>query len=826
MAATFLAGRFPRRARTGAVVACRLFCLTSLACQRPEDDPNAVYARIVAIRRSEPKNAVIEAEKAYRRFGAADSESAWRFRLLYADVLLDSDHAELAAGLLQGEPPSGPRHAELAAWLAASQVRLAFANGDSELAQKRQAEALALLPGSRDPCLRAQLLSTEIQALFFSGRFQESSGRLAEMTKAVKSCPDPYWEAMQHFLSALELYDQSRDEEALEAYQQALALARQRNLKLLIPLLLGSIASCHLNLGDTDAALSELDEAEAGYRQTGQDFQRSIDRGGRGLIYSFLKQYDQARVEFKAALSGAKAHNYRPYVVTWLNELTTLNCNTGDLRAAEALNREALQTADSAQDKDEYETAQLNTARIARLRRDFPAAYRLLQPLRSEASSKSFRWQVQAERAQLLAAMNRAGEARREFQAAIDTAEAARGEIHDQWNRITFSRQALALYQRYVNFLIDRKNCDEALRVAESSHARQLLAKLNVTEKFAPLVDFSRVAQAQGAVILSYWLNGDRSYVWVTTPKESHMCPLKDTGKLASQIESYRRQIEARVDFLKSPQSSIELYNELIAPAAALIPEGADVIVIPDGPLANLNFETLIAPQKPDKYWMSVVSMRVAPSLTLLHEKEQQTLAIDSMLLVGGTHPPPEFPTLPGSQQEIDSIRALFPSAQPLVLSADDATPARFLQADPGRFSLIHLSAHAVAVKENPLDSSIILTPEKPDGVFRLYARQLAAMHLRAGLVTLSACQGAGAKAVPGEGLVGLTWALLSAGAHNVVAGLWNVPDKASAQLMNTFYAGLQKGETPGQALHAAKLAMLHRQAPPYYWAAFQLYSR
>jgi CHAT domain-containing protein len=612
----------------------------------------------------------------------------------------------------------------------------------------------------------------------------------------------------------------------MEAYRQALTVARRRNLKTLIPPLLGSIASCQLNLGDTDAALSELDEAEAGYRETGQEFQRSIDRGERGLIYSFLKQYDQARVEYQAALSGAKAQSYRPYVVTWLNELTTLSCDTGELSSAERLNREALQTADSAQDKDEYETAQLNTARIARLRHDFSGAYRQLQALRSAGSSKSFRWQVQAERAQLLAGMNRAGEARREFQAAIDTGEAARAEIHDQWNRITFSGQALELYQRYVDFLIDRKNFDEALRVAESSHARQLLAKLNATEKFAPLVDFSRVARAQGAVILSYWLNGERSYMWVTTPKGSHMCALKGTGKLASQIENYRRQIDARMDFLANPQSSIELYNELIAPAAALIPEGADVIVIPDGPLANLNFETLIAPKNPERYWMSVVSMRVAPSLTLLHEKERRWSAIDSMLLVGGTHPPPEFRSLPGSQQEIDSIGALFHSAHPLVLSGEQATPARFLQADPGRFSLIHLSAHAVAVKENPLDSSIVLTPEKPDGVFRLYARQLAAMNLRAGLVTLSACQGAGAKAVPGEGLVGLTWALLSAGAHNVVAGLWNIPDKASAQLMDTFYAGLQKGQTPGQALRAAKLAMLHRQAPPYYWAAFQLYSR
>jgi CHAT domain-containing protein len=239
-----------------------------------------------------------------------------------------------------------------------------------------------------------------------------------------------------------------------------------------------------------------------------------------------------------------------------------------------------------------------------------------------------------------------------------------------------------------------------------------------------------------------------------------------------------------------------------------------------------LNFETLIAPGKAPRYWLESVSVRVAPSLTLLHEREHVKDPIDSLYLVGGTKPPPPFAELPGSQDEIDSIGHLFRSAKPLVSAGDEATPSRFLQSDPGRFSLIHLSAHAVAVKENPLDSSIILTPDKPRGNFRLYARDLAALKLHAGLVTLSACQGAGAKAVPGEGLVGLTWAFLSAGAHNVVAGLWNVPDKGSAALMKRFYSGLKRGETPGEALRGAKLAMLHEQAAPYYWAAFQLYSR
>jgi CHAT domain-containing protein/tetratricopeptide (TPR) repeat protein len=827
MAAPLSEEPFRRPIIIAATVFSLVAVLASASCQRRETDANRRYAQITAIRHSDPKSAILQAKQAYETFREGKPETAWRFRLLYANVLLDTtSRSDDVAVLLTGEPPAGPQHGDLAAWLAASRVRVAFASADLALTEESQTKAFLLLPESHDKCLRAQLLSTQIQTLIFGGHFQESATRLVEMERAAKSCPDPYWDAMRHYLSGMELGNQFRYEEAMDAYQEALTLSRQNNLKTLIPLLLGSVASCHLNLGDIDAALSKLDEAEEGYRDTGQEFQRSIDRGQRGLIYASLKQYDKAQPEYQEALREAKEYGYRPYVAIWLNELTSLSCDTGNLLAAEDFNREALHTADPEKDQDQYAAAQLNAARIARLRKDFPTAYRLLLPLRSQASSKSFRWQVQGERARLLVAMDRDVEARHEFQAAIDTAESARGEVNDEWNRITFSSQTLQLYRQYVDFLIDRKDFNQALRVAESSHARQLLEKLNVTERFEPVGDFLSVARGQQAVILSYWLNGERSYLWVTTSKGSRLCPLGDTRNLGAEIENYRQQIDSRTDFLQYSQSSIELYNKLIAPAALLIPEGADVIVIPDGPLANLNFETLIAPGKPERYWLETVSVRVAPSLTLLHKEEQRQAAIESLLLVGGTKPPAEFRSLPGSQQEIDSISRLFHSAKPLVLSADAATPARFLQADPERFSLIHLSAHAVAVKENPLDSSIILTPEKSSGDFRLYARQLAAMKLHADLVTLSACQGAGAKAVPGEGLVGLTWALLSAGAHNVVAGLWNVPDKASAQLMDGFYSSLQKGGTPEQALRSAKLAMLRRKAPPYYWAAFQLYSR
>jgi CHAT domain-containing protein len=102
---------------------------------------------------------------------------------------------------------------------------------------------------------------------------------------------------------------------------------------------------------------------------------------------------------------------------------------------------------------------------------------------------------------------------------------------------------------------------------------------------------------------------------------------------------------------------------------------------------------------------------------------------------------------------------------------------------------------------------------------------------LTAQLVTISACEGAGKRAYSGEGLIGLSWAFLRAGAHNVVGALWEVSDSSTPQFMDVFYSELAKGRSPASALRTAKLSLLHSPdtqsvfKKPYYWAPFQLYA-
>ncbi len=110
----------------------------------------------------------------------------------------------------------------------------------------------------------------------------------------------------------------------------------------------------------------------------------------------------------------------------------------------------------------------------------------------------------------------------------------------------------------------------------------------------------------------------------------------------------------------------------------------------------------------------------------------------------------------------------------------------------------------------------------------KLYARDVAAQPLEAELVTVSACRSAGERAYAGEGLIGFSWAFLRAGARRVIAGLWDVDDRSTAELMDRVYAGLRAGESPSRALRSAKLFLVRQGgslARPYNWGPFQMFT-
>ena len=88
----------------------------------------------------------------------------------------------------------------------------------------------------------------------------------------------------------------------------------------------------------------------------------------------------------------------------------------------------------------------------------------------------------------------------------------------------------------------------------------------------------------------------------------------------------------------------------------------------------------------------------------------------------------------------------------------------------------------------------------------------------------LSACRTALGQEIRGEGLVGLTRGFMYAGAERVMASLWDVQDRATAELMERLYrALLEDGLTPAAALRRAQVSMWRQERwrSPDHWAAF-----
>jgi CHAT domain-containing protein/Tfp pilus assembly protein PilF len=185
------------------------------------------------------------------------------------------------------------------------------------------------------------------------------------------------------------------------------------------------------------------------------------------------------------------------------------------------------------------------------------------------------------------------------------------------------------------------------------------------------------------------------------------------------------------------------------------------------------------------------------------------------------------FERLRFSRQEADVVAALSPADERLTATDFAANRATAISPELGRYRIVHFATHGLLNNAHPELSGIVLSlvdedGRPQDGFLRLH--DIYNLRLGADLVVLSACRTALGREIRGEGLVGLTRGFMYAGVPRVLASLWNVDDRATAELMKQLYLGvLKEGKSPAAALRAAQVSMwkTRRWQAPYYWAAF-----
>lgn len=629
---------------------------------------------------------------------------------------------------------------------------------------------------------------------------------------------------------------QEHYDEAVDRFKAALERSRSLGAVATEATTLGNLGWSYLAVGDFENAEIKFSEAEGASARAAMPEDRAYWLHTLGDTYYRQGRYLESESVSQRALALERKMDDKRTLTECLNTLSEIALATGHMDAAENYNREALQIERAGLDQFGVASSTIIAGRIAARKGQYREAESTFQRVMGEQSAETpLRWEAQAYLAQVHATMGNTALAEREFSESIETISKARAGLKSEEFRLSFLSSAIQFYDAYVNFLIEQKRPLDALMIADRSRAQTLERGLSSgasresgqSHTLRP----QEIARRLNATLLFYWMGERRSYLWVIKSKGVSLFPLSGEAEIGAAVKSYRGSFAGPFDPLEAGNADgRKLYARLIEPAEKLIPRNSRVIVLPDGSLNSLNFETLIAPQPRPHYWIEDVTLLIANSLSLLAKTSPRAPPKSASLLLLGDalSANPDFAPLPQAGKEVSVVENYFPTNSRTVLTGAQATASRFLTSKPEAFSYLHFATHGTASTAWPLESAVILTKEGDS--YKLYGRDIVQHPLNAYLVTISACNGVGMRTYAGEGLVGLAWAFLRAGAHNVIAGLWEVSDVSTPKLMDSLYKELGQGKDPAEALRDAKLSMLHSSSntvfkKPFYWASFQLYA-
>lgn len=599
---------------------------------------------------------------------------------------------------------------------------------------------------------------------------------------------------------------------------------------------LGNLGWAYFKLGDSERALQLFAEAEKEATRLGDTETEIRWLATTAYVHQNRGDLDRALKSDLQCLTKARAGGSKEDILNALEDLAHISIRREDLSAASRYVDMALPLVQSSGNRLDRLDLMLAEAAVNAGQRQDAKAEQILREVDSDpVAETSMKLDAERQLAHLYEARGDLESTEKTYREALRTFERARDQLRDEDSKLPFLNNANGIYDDYIHFLISQHKPDDALLIADQSRALTLAQGLGIhsNDKFGriPKTRPTEVARRAGATLLFYWLGAKQSYLWTISAKGISLYNLPPEQQIKQSIDRYRTTLQGLVD---SPDTSDRdgraLYDQMLAPASASLPLNGSVIILSDGPLSQLNFETLIVPAPHPHYFIEDATVSSAPSLQMLASTRPANTADRRLLLIGdAVSPGPDYPNLPMASSEMQKIQQQIGPRNAVLFARENATPAAYLSTGPQQFAYVHFVAHGVASPTDPLDSAIILSrSSSAEDSFKLHARDIIQHPIGARLVTISACYGSGARSFAGEGPVGLAWAFLRAGAHNVIGALWEVSDQSAPQMMSDLYSGLNSGLSPSAALRQAKLQMLHSSKEfrkPFYWAPLQLYT-
>ncbi len=629
-----------------------------------------------------------------------------------------------------------------------------------------------------------------------------------------------------------------RPAEALAEYDQALALQGTTGNRSEQALTLRRKGELLVSTGKAAAALPLFEEAVAGSRAVGDRVNEAMTLAARARTLRDQGELDRAAGDAEAAIAALESLRTR------LGNPELRAAFLGSQSDAYELRVDVLMRLAAARPGQGFERAAFEASEYARARS-------LLETLRESHA------EIRAGVDSGLAARQRDLERRLALKADRRQSLLARGKGDSA------ERKTLEVEIEEIRTELD--NLDGEIRRQSPRYADLIQPTAASTREIQSLLD-------SGTLLLEYALGREQGYLWAVDATTFRAFVLPGRQEIESAARAFHQALSTpatdRGDGGRERLGKT-LSRMLLGPVAGQLadpqgPNGRRLAIVADGALAYIPFDVLPEPgrQAPLLERHEVVELPSASVLAAERRELAQRPPARELAIVladpvfqaddprvarieprGGSPAPataatnragepgslPRLSRLRFSRQEALAIAAL--AAPGKVTTELDFAADREL-ALSGRlrdFRYVHFATHGVFDAERPELSGLALSRVDPAGKPReglLRLRDIYDLDLNADLVVLSGCETALGKEIRGEGLLGLTRGFLYAGAPRVVASLWWIDDRATADLMAAFYQGLwSEGLRPAAALRKARLALAkqHRFRDPSYWGAFVL---
>jgi CHAT domain-containing protein/tetratricopeptide (TPR) repeat protein len=453
----------------------------------------------------------------------------------------------------------------------------------------------------------------------------------------------------------------------------------------------------------------------------------------------------------------------------------------------------------------------------------------------------------------------------------------AKSEYRMQLTGGTHTEQELGkLNEEITDLLLRYQQVSAEIRASDPGYAALAEARQLTVDEIRQLLDVD-------TLVLEYWLGDTRSHLWAVSATSIAVYDLPgrtEIEKAARRVYTLltrRNQPQKAQKALDGDEEEKELETAtrhlslmVLGPVKEMLGRRR-LVFVADGALQYIPFSALPAPRGIQDLTPLVAKHEIVtlPSISVLAEIRRQEIgrrrppglvAIladpvfdrdDERVNPGTTHRSGVTSSAPSkltrsatevgldvraalarliySRQEADAVMKVIPAGKRLKATDFDANRALATSGLLAKFRIVHFATHGFLNNAHPELSGLVFTLVDQRGAPQngfLTLQEIYNLQLPVDLVVLSACSTGLGEDIRGEGLISLTRGFMYAGASRVMASLWNVSDRATADLMAEFYQAMeQRGMSPAAALRAAQIKMSRssRWHSPYYWAAFEI---